>query len=81
MRHVAAVGIVALLSMANVATGATISTLPSEKGAATSYYKKTVYDPSEAKIGEINDVLVDKTGKVTGLVVGVGGFLGTGKRP
>lgn len=46
----------------------------------TNYYKQTVYDPKEAKIGEIDDVLVDKGGKITGLVVGVGGFLGVGEK-
>nr|WP_246668121.1 PRC-barrel domain-containing protein [Bradyrhizobium elkanii] len=34
----------------------------------------------ESKIGTIDDVLVDKSAKVTGLVVGVGGFLGAGEK-
>ncbi len=46
----------------------------------TNYYKQNVYDPKESKIGSIDDVLVDKSGKVTGLVVGVGGFLGAGEK-
>jgi hypothetical protein len=37
---------------------------------------EAVYDPKESRIGDIDDVLVDKSGKVTGLVLGVGGFLG-----
>src|SRR5262249_7286243 len=76
----APVGLVALLSIANAAGTATTSTLPNEPVATASYYKKSVYDPNDAKIGEINDVLVDTTGKVTGLVVGVGVFLGVGKK-
>ena len=36
------------------------------------YYKATVYDPKENKIGEIDDVILDKSGKVAALVVGVG---------
>jgi hypothetical protein len=28
----------------------------------------------------VDDVLVDKSGKVTGLVIGVGGFLGAGEK-
>ena len=32
------------------------------------------------KIGEIMDVLIDKSGKVTGLIIGVGGFLGMGEK-
>ncbi|WP_456794100.1 PRC-barrel domain-containing protein [Bradyrhizobium sp. USDA 4506] len=31
-------------------------------------------------MGTVDDVLVDKSGKVTGLVVGVGGFLGAARR-
>jgi PRC-barrel domain protein len=43
-------------------------------------YKQNVYDPADNKIGEIMDVLVDRDGKVTALVVGVGGFLGMGEK-
>ncbi|UFX49059.1 PRC-barrel domain-containing protein [Bradyrhizobium sp. 41S5] len=43
-------------------------------------HKQNVYDPKESKIGTIDDVLVDKAGKVTGLVIGVGGFLGAGEK-
>jgi PRC-barrel domain len=32
------------------------------------------------KIGEIMDVLVDKSGKIAALIVGVGGFLGAGEK-
>jgi sporulation protein YlmC with PRC-barrel domain len=46
----------------------------------TNYYKQAVYDPKESKIGDIDDVLVDKSGKITGLVIGVGGFLGVGEK-
>jgi sporulation protein YlmC with PRC-barrel domain len=46
----------------------------------THWYKQNVYDPSDNKIGEIMDVLVDRDGKVTALIVGVGGFLGAGEK-
>src|SRR5579871_1997111 len=58
----------------------TMKTVPSESWTVTNYYKQDVYDPKESKIGKIDDVLVDKAGKVTGLVVGVGGFLGAGEK-
>jgi sporulation protein YlmC with PRC-barrel domain len=32
------------------------------------------------QIGDVNDILVDKSGKVDALVVGVGGFLGIGEK-
>jgi hypothetical protein len=37
-------------------------------------------DPNDSKIGEIMDVLVDRSGKATALIVGVGGFLGAGEK-
>jgi sporulation protein YlmC with PRC-barrel domain len=53
---------------------------PSESWTVTNYYKQAVYDPKESKIGDIDDVLIDKSGKVSGLVLGVGGFLGVGEK-
>ena len=31
-------------------------------------------------IGNINEILIDKSGKIAGVVIGVGGFLGIGER-
>jgi sporulation protein YlmC with PRC-barrel domain len=56
------------------------TTLPSEAMTVTDWYKQNVYDPNENKIGDIKDVLVDKSGKVVALIVGVGGFLGAGEK-
>lgn len=39
-----------------------------------------VYNQNNERIGEIDDVLVDKSGKVEAVVIGVGGFLGIGER-
>ena len=38
-----------------------------------------VYNRQNEKIGDINEVLVGKSGSVSGVVVGVGGFLGMGE--
>jgi sporulation protein YlmC with PRC-barrel domain len=46
----------------------------------TNFYKQNVYDPSDNKIGDIDDVLIDKQGHVTSVLVGVGGFLGMGEK-
>jgi hypothetical protein len=46
---------------------------PSDSVTVTDWYKQDVYDPNNNKIGEVMDVLVDKSGKVTSLIVGVGG--------
>jgi sporulation protein YlmC with PRC-barrel domain len=69
----------ALTSGAYAATSA-MSAAPTESWTVTNFYKQAVYDPKESKIGDVDDVLVDKSGKVTGLVIGVGGFLGAGEK-
>jgi sporulation protein YlmC with PRC-barrel domain len=38
-----------------------------------------VYNEANEKIGDINDVILDKAGKVVNVVLGVGGFLGMGE--
>ena len=54
--------------------------MPADTLTVTDWYKHDVYDPSNNKIGEIMDVLLDKSGKVTSLIIGVGGFLGAGEK-
>jgi sporulation protein YlmC with PRC-barrel domain len=39
-----------------------------------------VLGPDNAHIGNVNDMLFDKQGKIVGLIVGVGGFLGIGEK-
>ena len=74
MKSVVAAGLtLALLSSSAMA--ATAMT-PPEGSTVANYYKQNVYSTDQAKLGEIDDVLVDNTGKITGLVVSVGGFLG-----
>jgi sporulation protein YlmC with PRC-barrel domain len=53
-----------------------LRTLPTNGTTVTNYYKQDVYDRSDSKIGTISDVLVDREGRVTAVIVGVGGFLG-----
>jgi sporulation protein YlmC with PRC-barrel domain len=38
-----------------------------------------VYNDQNEKLGDISEILVDKSGKIDGVVIGVGGFLGLGK--
>ena len=58
----------------------TMSTVPQNAITVTEWYKQNVYDPSNNKIGEIMDVLLDKDGKAAALIIGVGGFLGAGEK-
>ncbi len=39
-----------------------------------------VLGPDNAKVGSVTDLLFDKSGKIHGLIVGVGGFLGIGEK-
>jgi sporulation protein YlmC with PRC-barrel domain len=57
-----------------------MTSVPSSSLTVTDWYKQDVYDPSNAKIGEIMDVLVAKDGQVQTAIVGVGGFLGAGEK-
>jgi len=57
-----------------------INTVPTASQTVTDWYKQDVYDQSNAKIGQIVDVLVDRNGQVNALIIGVGGFLGAGEK-
>ena len=39
----------------------------------------SVYNDKNESVGSINDVLMDKSGKIVAVVIGVGGFLGVGE--
>jgi len=76
-----AIGCLAAAAFASSSYAATtMSAAPSESWTVSNYYKQNVYDPKQSKIGTVDDVLLDKAGKVTGLVIGVGGFLGAGEK-
>jgi sporulation protein YlmC with PRC-barrel domain len=57
-----------------------VTTVPSDSVNLTDYYKQNVYDTSDNSVGEISDVLLDKDGRVTAVIVSVGGFLGLGAK-
>lgn len=38
-----------------------------------------VYNEANEKLGDINELLLDKSGKINAVVIGVGGFLGMGE--
>ena len=57
-----------------------MTTVPSDSVSLTDYYKQNVYDTSDNSVGEISDVLLDKDGRVTAVIVSVGGFLGLGAK-
>jgi len=62
------------------AAGEIMTSIPPSSLTVTDWYKQSVYDPNNNKVGEIMDVLVSSDGKVNALIVGVGGFLGAGEK-
>lgn len=79
MKCLHALAVVAALSTPAFAVES-MSKLPSDSWTITNYYKQDVYDKSQNTVGKIDDVLIDKSGKITTLMVGVGGFLGVGEK-
>ena len=64
-----------------------IGTLPGEAlpisdyyNPISDYYNQSVYDTQDDKIGDVSDLLLDKGGKITTALIGVGGFLGIGEK-
>jgi hypothetical protein len=56
------------------------SSLSTDHWLASDVYKADVYDPSEHKIGNVTDLVIDSNGNVTGAIIGVGGFLGISQK-
>ena len=79
MKNVCALALLAALATPAFAAE-TMSSLPADSWTITNYYKQDVYDKGQNTVGKIDDVLTDKSGKITALMVGVGGFLGVGEK-
>ena len=47
---------------------------------ASKFVGLDVYNEQNEKLGDISEILLDQSGKVTGVIIGVGGFLGMGER-
>ncbi|MBI3700152.1 MAG: PRC-barrel domain-containing protein [Afipia sp.] len=81
----------ALVSGAALAQTANTSTSPSASAISTAQDVKgswrasklvglNVYNDGNEKVGDINEVLLDNSGKVSAVILGVGGFLGVGEQ-
>lgn len=57
-----------------------VQTIPAQSIALSDFYRQSVYDKANEKIGDISDVLVDNTKKASLAIIGVGGFLGIGEK-
>ena len=87
MKKVAALTVGALLISSaalaqTMSAGGTVlmTNVPSSSLTVTDWYKQDIYDRSDAKIGDVKDVLVGPNGQINAVIVGVGGFLGAGKK-
>jgi sporulation protein YlmC with PRC-barrel domain len=60
-------------------TTTTTSTAQGDMWRASKLIGLDVYNDKNEKLGDISELLVDKSGKVDGVVIGVGGFLGMGE--
>ena len=56
------------------------TTVPTDAVSISTYYNEDVYDTQDNKIGDVNDILLDKDGRVSTVIIGVGGFLGVGEK-
>jgi len=79
MKHLCALAVLAAITTPAFAAD-TLSSIPPDSWTVTNYYKQNVYDKGQNTVGKIDDVLIDKSGKVNALIVGVGGFLGAGEK-
>lgn len=57
-----------------------VQTIPAQSMALSDFYRQSVYDKANEKIGDISDVLVDTSKKASLAIIGVGGFLGIGEK-
>ena len=80
MKILSAAAVAVLFATSAAYSAEMMSSVPSSSKTVSDWYKQDVYDPSNSKIGKIDDVLVSDSGQINALVVGVGGFLGAGEK-
>ena len=57
-----------------------VTTMPAQTVLASKLLNESLPHKANESIGDINDVVIDKSGKVASVIVGVGGFLGLGEK-
>ena len=72
-------------STPSATASSTTTTAPADKMALKGNWRASklmgldVYNEANEKLGDINELIVDKDGKISAVVIGVGGFLGMGE--
>jgi len=74
-KHVA-IGLV----ISGLMTGAALAQSANGQWRASKVIGVNVYNDSNEKLGSIDELIMDKQGKIDKVIVGVGGFLGVGQR-
>jgi sporulation protein YlmC with PRC-barrel domain len=69
-----------LMTSAMSAQVAPLTSIPADAVTVTDWYKQDVYDSNSSKLGQVKDVLVDKNGRASALILGVGGILGADEK-
>jgi hypothetical protein len=57
-----------------------VTVQPAGQWLAKQFIGHAVTNPADETIGDINDLLFDKSGRIANVVIGVGGFLGIGEK-
>jgi len=57
-----------------------LTALPQNALLVSNIHEQNIYDPQENKIGEVKDLVVDRSGKISAAIISVGGFLGIGQK-
>jgi sporulation protein YlmC with PRC-barrel domain len=87
-KSIAAVALVSAALITTAASAQTSQTSPNTTTTATSHRDEwraskvigiNVYNDANEKIGDINELLLDRSGKIANVIIGVGGFLGVGE--
>jgi hypothetical protein len=65
---------------ASTTSSASSASTMSDSWRASKFVGLDVYNDKDEKIGDISELILDKSGKIDMVVIGVGGFLGMGQR-
>src|SRR5581483_3243754 len=62
------------------APGSFIGQQAAEEQLASNWIGQSIYNSADENLGDVNDLVIGKDGKVDAIVIGVGGFLGIGEK-
>ncbi len=78
-KYMAAAAVAVLLSTAAFAQNSSQTATSKGEWQGSKLIHMNVYNGQNEKIGDIKELMLDKSGKIANVVIGVGGFLGAGE--